>query len=163
MQKTTEELMKQLTAENAALREDKRNSDKAKTRIRGGWYMMTKTSEKYIRALVAKNRNAFFLFSLLCEHMDIGKNTCTIKNKDAAAYLNVSDRTVTRVTKILEETNFVKITRQGNEKTYEVNERIAFAGKRQQRDSIFKEPINIEIPSNFENITLSKKTIISPE
>lgn len=109
----------------------------AKNRVAGGYYMMTRSAEKNLRALQIANPAASLVFSIIREHMQIGSNAVTVSNSALCKMIGRSRATVTRAIKHLSEHNYVQIIKTGNVNTYVVNEQIAFSGTVGQRKAVF--------------------------
>lgn len=109
----------------------------AKNRVAGGYYMMTRSAEKNLRALQKANPAASLVFSIIREHMQIGSNAVTVSNSALCKMIGRSRATVTRAIKHLSEHNYVQIIKTGNVNTYVVNEQIAFSGTVGQRKAVF--------------------------
>lgn len=109
----------------------------AKNRVAGGYYMMTRSAEKNLRALQTANPAASLVFSIIREHMQIGSNAVTVSNSALCKMIGRSRATVTRAIKHLSEHNYVQIIKTGNVNTYVVNEQIAFSGTVGQRKAVF--------------------------
>jgi len=119
------------------LQEERRLAAATKNRVTGGYYMMSRSAEKNLRALQKANPAAALVFSVIRENMQIGTNAVTISNPALAAILGKSTRTIARATKHLADHAYVQVIKTGNTNTYVVNEQVAFAGSAGQRKAVF--------------------------
>jgi len=125
----------------ARLEEERRLNMLAKNHVPGGYYMMSRSAEKNLRALQKTNPTAALVFSVIRENMQIGTNAVTISNLVLARILTKSGRTIARATKHLAEHSYVQIIKVGNTNTYVVNEQVAFAGSKGQRKAVFSSTV----------------------
>ena len=109
--------------------------------VDGGYYMMSRKAEKYLRELQNANPTASLVFSVLREQMKIGTNAIAISNLALSKILNKSTRTIARAVKYLSDNQYVQIIKTGNMNTYIVNEQIAFSGSFGQRQAVFSATI----------------------
>jgi len=116
-------------------------ANKQKNRVAGGYYMMSRSAEKALRALQKENQTASLVFSVIRETMQIGTNAVTISNVALGKILGKSPRTIARATKHLSDNAYVQIIKTGNTNTYVVNEQIAFAGNKGQRSAVFSSTV----------------------
>lgn len=119
------------------LQEERRLAAATKNRVTGGYYMMSRSAEKNLRALQKANPAAALVFSVIRENMQIGTNAVTISNPALATILGKSTRTIARATKHLADHAYVQVIKTGNTNTYVVNEQVAFAGSAGQRKAVF--------------------------
>ncbi|MGP5327854.1 hypothetical protein [Vreelandella titanicae] len=119
------------------LQEERRLAAATKNRVTGGYYMMSRSAEKNLRALQKANPAAALVFSVIRENMQIGTNAVTISNPALATILGKSTRTIARATKHLSDHAYVQVIKTGNTNTYVVNEQVAFAGSAGQRKAVF--------------------------
>lgn len=119
------------------LQEERRLVAATKNRVTGGYYMMSRSAEKNLRALQKANPAAALVFSVIRENMQIGTNAVTISNPALATILGKSTRTIARATKHLADHAYVQVIKTGNTNTYVVNEQVAFAGSAGQRKAVF--------------------------
>lgn len=123
------------------LQEERRIAAATKNRVTGGYYMMSRSAEKNLRALQRENSNASLVFSVIRENMQIGTNAVTISNEALAKILGLSKRTIVRATKHLRDKQYVQVIKIGTSNTYVVNEQIAFAGSAGQRKAVFSSTV----------------------
>jgi len=123
------------------LQEERRLTAVTKNRVTGGYYMMSRSAEKNLRALQRENSNASLVFSVIRENMQIGTNAVTISNEALAKILGLSKRTIVRATKHLRDKQYVQVIKIGTSNTYVVNEQIAFAGSAGQRKAVFSSTV----------------------
>ena len=119
------------------LQEERRVAAATKNRVTGGYYMMSRTAEKNLRALQAANPTAALVFSVIRENMQIGTNAVAISNTAFCKIIGKSRATVTRAIRHLAEHRYVDIVKIGTTNTYVVNEQVAFAGSPGQRKAVF--------------------------
>lgn len=156
--KKLNELLQHATAQ---LEEERRLNMLSKNRVTGGYYMMSRSAEKNLRALQKINPSASLVFSVIREHMQIGTNAVTISNPALAQILGKSLRTIARATKHLAEHAYVQIVKIGNTNTYVVNEQVAFAGSPGQRKAVFSATVvahECEQEEGWEEIKKLKST-----
>lgn len=120
---------------------ERRESEKRRNRVDGGFYMMSRSAEKNMRELAKENPTASLVFSVIREHMQIGTNAVTISNTAFAQILNKSTKTISRATKYLAEKKYVQIIKVGTSNSYIVNEKIAFSGSPKQRMAVFSSTV----------------------
>jgi len=141
------------------LQEERRLSATTKNKVTGGYYMMSRSAEKNLRALQKTNNNASLMFSVIRENMQIGTNAVTISNEALSKILGISKRTVIRASKFLKDHQYVQVVKIGTTNTYVVNERIAFAGSVGQRKAVFSSTVvahESEQDEGWENVTKLK-------
>ncbi|ACQ68935.1 hypothetical protein [Candidatus Hamiltonella defensa] len=109
--------------------------------VLGGYYMMSRESEKNLRALQQECAAASIVFSIIREYMQIGTNSVTISNSALCKILDKSRATITRAVSHLAKNHYVQIIKTGNVNTYVVNEKIAFSGNALQRKAVFSATI----------------------
>jgi hypothetical protein len=125
----------------AQLEEERRLNMLTKNRVTGGYYMMSRTAEKNLRALQKENPTAALVFSVIRENMQIGTNAVTISNGALCKIIGKSRATITRAISHLSNHQYVQIIKTGNSNTYVVNEKVAFAGSVGQRKAVFSATI----------------------
>lgn len=142
--KSIEVLRKELEEKTALLSqamdlldEERDRANSVKNKVSGGYYMMSRKSEKNLRIIQRENPSAGLVFSVIREHMQIGSNAVTISQAALCQILKLSRSTISRATKYLATNNYVQVIKTGNVSTYVVNERIAFAGTPGQRKAVF--------------------------
>lgn len=119
------------------LQEERRQVAATKTKVPGGFYMMSRSAEKNLRAIQRDNPTAALVFSVIRENMQIGTNALTISQAALCKILGVGRTTVYRATKYLSDNSYVQVVKTGNVTTYVVNEQVAFAGSAGQRKAVF--------------------------
>jgi len=119
------------------LNEERRLSASTKNKVSGGYYMMSRASEKNLRVLQNDSPSGALVFSVIRENMQMGTNAVTISNGVLSKILGKSRATITRAISYLATNNYVQIIKVGNVNTYVVNEQIAFSGRAGQRTAVY--------------------------
>ena len=119
------------------LNEERRLSASTKNKVSGGYYMMSRASEKNLRVLQNDSPPGALVFSVIRENMQMGTNAVTISNGVLSKILGKSRATITRAISYLATNNYVQIIKVGNVNTYVVNEQIAFSGRAGQRTAVY--------------------------
>lgn len=114
-QLTAEARIRDLKAEEAEELEEKRTADHDFTKVYPkGWEQLRRLIDEY--PLAAK------MYAFLAEHIDAGVGAVVVSQILLAEKLDVSERTIRRLTKYLEESNaIIRIRIQGNLCAYALN------------------------------------------